>query len=1045
MKQEFNVIRTEKGLSNQKSSFVINYNGHEEKVPMYNFQVGNPDIKTIRCNVGNGYITQDLQTVTDTFYSDRNKSYLFRVKRKWDTLKYYELKDSRFNEEYYRLIIPFSDSTENLGTGQYIKCKIKDIVKEKPHLILVDADPSLIEFIKVNSVFDFDNDSTFEKWIHSIFKEDVLKTVDELYENEDGRWICQFAKEIRFVIYHLLLSDIEEKKDLLTIFCQGWIHTIEHSSFINSMSEKENLTYRKPLSTSIEICEDFLDAQSLLQDGQNVADIIKSLNPNYFQYRIERKLRFIAFAFSTNKEMLKKAMPDFLGLLREMGEEKCCSDDIYMSIVNILKMYANLIVQNTINMLSIPMEETDNIKNGILSLCYLVKILDSKNDKECPIYISRIFLLNSFIVREQDKPILLKNAYLSLFSRNNPISQFKWKELENIIQFQRYKFCQEMKATSDENLDYNHESVEAKFSERGMMLSPKNYDGTFADFRITEGLQVKVCSEKKDLTHFNENFLEVQNAWKDVMTTVFTPIIGKMEKKERLLLNGETVEIYITDILDERTALCKVWGHQIEGTISFKDMFFYDKPNLHITDFMGSNNSPLVFLAEYRIENDGIKFNAENYKNEFLKDTLQEGSEVQCRVISVNSKSSCVCITDSGIRILVNSMGVELKKYDYITAVVNRITDRGAIADFSDYLEEEFDSYQVYSKYLKLLNRYEYDDELTIADIEETSEERPQTSSANIVTQGQVNSIIDILARISLLEDNLKIRYGILYICRILSKLNGDIEQEEYFSMRLQYTKLLYTFSLNSKLTESELQPFKSIADKWKEVPEVKERMNILSILNRLGRWWNKNESDAYLINKLTDDCSVLEKELSKLVLSSCLLYRYDNDVLRDKIMDEIGKLLNITIIRHNPIHIGEESQTQEFKTSLVYPPNNRGNEDIEQQSDNIIRVIISMMNTKGGILYIGVNDNGNVVGIHNDLAYFSEKKLCDENKAKDEFKNYFSNLLTKRLDAIHAAKFDYDFEYRGDYTIFRITIPEIHDQRFDYFKRVGSTVQKMN
>ena len=160
--------------------------------------------------------------------------------------------------------------------------------------------------------------------------------------------------------------------------------------------------------------------------------------------------------------------------------------------------------------------------------------------------------------------------------------------------------------------------------------------------------------------------------------------------------------------------------------------------------------------------------------------------------------------------------------------------------------------------------------------------------------------------------------------------------------------------------------------------------------------------------------------------------------------MDEIGNLLNIKIIKHKVIHIGEESQKQEFKTSIVFPPNNRGNEDIEQQSDNIIRSILSMMNAKGGVLYIGVNDDGNVVGIHNDLAYFSENMLCGESKAKDNFLNHFSCLLTDRLGAINAAKFNYYFKEFEDYTIFQVDIPVIHDSNISTI-RVGNTVQKIN
>lgn len=107
IKKTFSVIRIEKGLGKQRSAFIIDYEGREAKVVMFNFQKENSDVQQIHCNIENGRITQDLQTITDTFYNDSDKTYLFKVKQKRDNLKYYELEDLRFSEEVYRLKLPF--------------------------------------------------------------------------------------------------------------------------------------------------------------------------------------------------------------------------------------------------------------------------------------------------------------------------------------------------------------------------------------------------------------------------------------------------------------------------------------------------------------------------------------------------------------------------------------------------------------------------------------------------------------------------------------------------------------------------------------------------------------------------------------------------------------------------------------------------------------------------------------------------------------------------------------------------------------------------
>lgn len=1044
-KKVFPVIRTEKGLGNQKSSFIINHDGREVRVPLFNFQKENPNIRQIRCNIENGRVTQELQTITEVFYNDPNKAYLFKIKQKWDSLKYYELEDLRFYEDGYRLILPFSDSNKELKKGQYIKCKIKEIHNEKPHFTLIDADPSCIEFLNLDLVFNISENREFDQWIHSILKEDFMLGTNKLLKEEDGRWICLFAEKMKPIIYTLLLSDTVNKENILATLCQGWIITIEHSSFISNMSKKEYSIYNKDLTSSIEICEDFLDALSSLQRNESISDIVASLNPQYFQYRIERKLRFMACAFAMNKEKLKEEMPSLLMLLKAMGEDKCCADDIYLSLATILRMYTNLIIRNTINVLSIPSSETINIKSGILSLCYLVRMMTKQDDKKSCVYISKIFLLISlYMAGEKEKQILLKNAYYSLFSNHNPISRYKWEELENVVKSQLYLFCQDISTDLNSEIIYNHDCATATFSEKSIVLSPRYYDGNYALFNLRKGLSVKISSEK-NLSNFNENFLEVQNAWRDAMATVFTPVTIKIEKNTNYLQDGDIVEIYITDIMDDYTAKCKVAGYDIEGAIPLKKLLFYEKPNLRITDFQNADGNPLLFQAEYHIENDNITFDGDKYKYIFLREAVQVDDEFLCMILSKNKKGLYVCVTFNGFFILVDSKGEELELYKFITAIVVRVLINGTIqADFEEYSNDSFDNREAYSEYLKSLNQHEFEDEYTLKDWEEGQEDRSQLSSRHVASKEQILSIIDIITRLSTLETDLKTRYGNLYICQILTRLIGDSDSEEYYRIRLKYTQLLYSFSLNNKLTESELSEFQSISTQWKDTIEIEERKNVLFILSRLEKWWKRNEPDNCLIKKLTADCSVLEKELSKLVLSSCLLSRFENSILQERILDEIGNLLNIKIIKHKVIHIGEESQKQEFKTSIVFPPNNRGNEDIEQQSDNIIRSILSMMNAKGGVLYIGVNDDGNVVGIHNDLAYFSENMLCGESKAKDNFLNHFSCLLTDRLGAINAAKFNYYFKEFEDYTIFQVDIPVIHDSNISTI-RVGNTVQKIN
>ena len=62
----------------------------------------------------------------------------------------------------------------------------------------------------------------------------------------------------------------------------------------------------------------------------------------------------------------------------------------------------------------------------------------------------------------------------------------------------------------------------------------------------------------------------------------------------------------------------------------------------------------------------------------------------------------------------------------------------------------------------------------------------------------------------------------------------------------------------------------------------------------------------------------------------------------------------------------GEESETSEFKQSLVFHPKS-SEVDVDSQVFNIMRSIAGFMNHIGGTLYIGVRNDGSAKGIEND------------------------------------------------------------------------------
>ena len=101
------------------------------------------------------------------------------------------------------------------------------------------------------------------------------------------------------------------------------------------------------------------------------------------------------------------------------------------------------------------------------------------------------------------------------------------------------------------------------------------------------------------------------------------------------------------------------------------------------------------------------------------------------------------------------------------------------------------------------------------------------------------------------------------------------------------------------------------------------------------------------------------------------------------------------------------EGKNVEFKTSLVYKAET--SQPDSDQPFEIAKQIAAFMNTDGGDLYLGVDDDGYVTGIECDLPKLGEVKIMMQDKT-DATWSYSANTDGYRLKLTNAVRF-----YLGD------------------------------
>jgi ATP-dependent Lon protease len=109
------------------------------------------------------------------------------------------------------------------------------------------------------------------------------------------------------------------------------------------------------------------------------------------------------------------------------------------------------------------------------------------------------------------------------------------------------------------------------------------------------------------------------------------------------------------------------------------------------------------------------------------------------------------------------------------------------------------------------------------------------------------------------------------------------------------------------------------------------------------------------------------------------------------------------------------ESQTLEFKSSMRYDANLGGvNKALEQV---IVKSVSGLMNAKGGVLLIGVADDGAVVGIEKDV------KALPQRQDLDFYENYLTTLLENGIGGAATANVRIRFEDVDTRTVCRVTV----------------------
>jgi CheY-like chemotaxis protein len=137
------------------------------------------------------------------------------------------------------------------------------------------------------------------------------------------------------------------------------------------------------------------------------------------------------------------------------------------------------------------------------------------------------------------------------------------------------------------------------------------------------------------------------------------------------------------------------------------------------------------------------------------------------------------------------------------------------------------------------------------------------------------------------------------------------------------------------------------------------------------------------------------------------------------------------------------ESDRLEFKSTLQWDV--RQNQENTKLQYSSLKTIVAFLNTEGGILVIGVEDNGNIYGLENDIQ-------CLKNGSVDKFERHLVQLIANNIGKRFLSSIKIRFTTIEDKNICAVYIQKANQKAFlksdkgtEFYIRTGNSSRSLN
>ena len=780
---------------------------------------------------------------------------------------------------------------------------------------------------------------------------------------------------------HLWIQNLLNKKIDLQTVRKDCSDILELSDLLNICSNNERDYYQDRLTYIIEQIGYYIKAAELIENENNeentpeqfVDKLYNKLRVSGYVYHPSKNFNILSALFLRKPDLMNNRIKELLEIIKEKDIQIWEREPFSSALIQLLELY----IKECDGKIDKTKDNEELINNNILALAIQLLLIKDTNSLTIADYClnrARICLASSY-VKPFNTEKMVNMAYYYLF-HSSPI--FPKYSLQKINLLPPFIFN-----THNDNIDtintFSKGNVRLQISEKGIHLLSSarnnNQHSVFPqELGLWKGLQVFLPSKTEtSLSSVKSNdILPYQSVWQEIESDFFNTkktsvvVANKNRKQHRI---EDTVRITFTgqDPNDKNKYYCQI-EDEIggEGFIYVKDIVSYSV-NTSLRSFYASDGSRHVYEAKIiEKEDDLFHFSMlDDLKNFCAYNFYSYDEEIICSVGGApNASGMSPAVSEHGISVSLRNAG-EFDGLTHYDTVRCRLVGTGSgtfhiSCDIIELVQHDFDLSTAFKELMVRFSVGKIPEAITEQDEEEILE------SDKLIDESYVREVIFMIDRMALIDSEYIKSFNYLGFARILCLMIGWESQAAYYKGRMDIITMLHDFALNSKVDEEKLAKLQNAnAEIFSNNAILKERFMQLQVVSFTG----KDERNPDLFNLATKNPSL--KNLASLVLAYNITKSNKLESSARDIHNKIFQLLNLKGYETGLKLYGNgmESEEIEFKTSFIFPAGeNSGLPNPDKQKDEILKVINSFFNTRGGTLYIGVNDSGYGIGVEDDL-----------------------------------------------------------------------------